>query len=305
MDDPILQNLNYYTDTSLVDDITIESFPEALSPDERSVLEKAGRIPSDPTASQGGIPTPKRINNYTIKQKLLRPALTSNFQCWFNPPDVVRKKTNYDSNAEFYSLSCTDASLPGSSLATNEINDDYHGVTQRFAYRRQYDNSADFTFYVDHQYKKNSYNVIKFFEKWISYACGEENNVISNTFTYRVRFPDGPTGYRSPEILILKFERDFIGNALVYRFKKAYPISISSMPVSYESSQLLKCTVSFTYDRYILDEKKIEKPKEPGQSRAPGVPNPIENQLGDFFLPGEKPAVNSPAFGGLETNSIA
>ena len=37
-----------------------------------------------------------------------------------------------------------------------------------------------------------------------------------------------------------------------YKFINAYPISINSIPVSYDSSQLLKCTVSFTYSRYII-----------------------------------------------------
>ena len=37
-----------------------------------------------------------------------------------------------------------------------------------------------------------------------------------------------------------------------YRFLKAYPISINSMPVSYEASQLLKCTVNFNFSRYLV-----------------------------------------------------
>jgi hypothetical protein len=264
------------------------------------------RLSQNSSTTQGGVISPKRIKNFEIKQKLLRPALTSHFQCWFNPPQPIRDRTNYNGNEEFYSISCSDASLPGSSLATNEINDDYHGVTERFAYRRQYDNTSDFTFYVDHQYANQSYNIIRFFESWISYACGEDkSNLAADNFTYRVRFPDGPDGYRSPEINILKFERDFVGKALLYRFKKAYPTNITSMPVSYESSQLLKCTVSFTYDRYILGEKVITKPTEPGQVRASGVPNPMyDNPVGDFFLPGEKPAVGSEAFGGPSTNVL-
>ena len=44
---------------------------------------------------------------------------------------------------------CHEASLPGSSIATNEIKDDFTGVTERHAYRRLYEDRADFTFYVD------------------------------------------------------------------------------------------------------------------------------------------------------------
>jgi hypothetical protein len=38
------------------------------------------------------------------------------------------------------------------------------------------------------------------------------------------------------------------------------------MPVSYDSSQLLKCTVSFTYSRYVISRKEIQNE----ESRQPG-----------------------------------
>tara|TARA_Y100000004_G_C8759723_1_gene346030 strand:+ start:88 stop:471 length:384 start_codon:yes stop_codon:yes gene_type:complete len=40
---------------------------------------------------------------------------------------------------------------------------------------------------------------------------------------------------------------------VTYTFKNAFPINLSSMAVSYGPSDLLKCTVDFAYDRYILD----------------------------------------------------
>jgi hypothetical protein len=36
----------------------------------------------------------------------------------------------------------------------------------------------------------------------------------------------------------------------------AYPIAITSMPVSYDASSLLKCTVSFSYIRYYIESLK-------------------------------------------------
>ena len=47
-----------------------------------------------------------------------------------------------------------------------------------------------------------------------------------------------------------KFEKDY-SRFLEYRFLKAYPISINSMPVSYDGSQILKCTVNFNFSRYL------------------------------------------------------
>jgi hypothetical protein len=54
---------------------------------------------------------------------------------------------------------------------------------------------------------------------------------------------------------------------------KAFPLSINSMLVSYDSSQLLKCTVSFTYSRYWIEGLNLQgKTGQPGQSTATTVP---------------------------------
>jgi hypothetical protein len=256
--------------------------------------------PTQPGQSSQGAPAPGIVKNFEIKQKLLRPSLTSHFQCWFNPPAAVRgSQANqyYLDGGELISLLCSEASLPGSSIITNEINDDYTGVTERPGYRRQYDDRVDFTFYVDHGRQNGSYNVIMFFEEWMRYAMGETNYAPDSNYHYRVNFPDGDTGesrtgYRT-EIFLQKFERDFAGNYMEYVFVQAYPISISSMPVSYDSSELLKCTVSFTYNRYIVTRKQNTSQAEPSQPTATGVPtplnaNPIEGQIGDFYTgPGD------------------
>jgi hypothetical protein len=205
--------------------------------------------------------TPRKVFANEVKAKLLRPALTSHFLCSFNPPPAVRNGRagkHYMDNGETLSLLCTEASLPGSSIMTNEINDDRTGVTERFGYRRQYDDRSDFTFYVDYGRNNGNYNVILFFEEWMRYAIGETSQAPDANYHYRVNFPDGDTGYRT-EMFVTKFERDFSGNALEYTFVRAFPISVTSMPVSYDSSQLLKCTVSFTYNRYVIDAKKIKE----------------------------------------------
>lgn len=212
--------------------------------------------------NKGGSPRPKKINISDIKSKLLAPALSSHYQCWFNPPnltdpndptklgfrDWLKKYKDIVYEDEFISLSCSEAVLPGSSMMTNEINDDFTGVTERHAYRRQYDDRADFTFYVD----KDRYYIIRFFEYWLNYISGESivGGVETPEYSYRITYPKN---YQSPALYVNKFERDFAGKYLEYRLLQAYPISISSMPVSYDSSQLLKCTVSFTYIRYVIN----------------------------------------------------
>ncbi len=265
------------------------------------------------SGSSPAAPPPRIKQIKDIKTTLLSPALTSNFQCWFYPtPSVVNwinsagRLFNYDANMqEFISINCSEASLPGSTLMTNEIADDYHGVTERHAYRRQYDDRADFTFYVD-QGSRNSHNTIWMFEQWISYIVDEQYNsdtrpsVYSKSHFYRMKFP---TDYQST-IYIQKFERDYKGTFLEYQFLQAYPISINSMPVSYDSSQLLKCTVSFAYTRYVVRRKGYASSSgsndiDGSPKTAPGVPDPATKTETQVQTKQESDAINR-SFGGTE-----
>ena len=207
--------------------------------------------------STSNTPKPHKKVLADLKASILNPALTSHFQCWFYPPSAVRSllPTGEVNDDRMWSLSCAEAALPGTSLATTELTNDHTGVTERHAYRRQYDTTSSFTFYVDHDYK-----IINFFEKWIGYIVNEgydhmqadDNGVsVSNpsadNYFYRVNFPK----LYQTSIYIKKFERDYGSRILEYKFLKAYPVSINSMPVSYDGSQVLKCTVSFNFSRYL------------------------------------------------------
>jgi hypothetical protein len=131
--------------------------------------------------------------------------------------------------------------------------------------------------------------------QWIS---GEQIATNQRNHFIRFKFPDS---YKTT-IFIDKFERNaqprigkniesngsHTGAKLSYEFINAFPISINSMPVSYDSSQLLKCTVSFSYDRYLMKNistvSTATTPEPSATPTATGVPNnSIEGQLGDFF----------------------
>ena len=202
-----------------------------------------------------GTPKPHKKVLSDLKASILSPALTSHFQCWFYPPPQVRSLLEGDERDDrFISLSCSEASLPGTSLATNEMINDHTGVTERHAYRRQYDTTSSFTFYVDHDY-----TMLTFFEKWIGFIVNEPNLDLSersefglnrDDYFYRVNFPKE---YQTA-IYIKKFEKDYNnGKMLQYKFLKSYPVSIDSMPVTYEASQVLKCTVNFNFSRYWVE----------------------------------------------------
>ena len=203
---------------------------------------------------------PKSVTQ--IKNSLLSPSLTSHFEVELGIPDPLRSWLGQSQDK--LNLMCSEAVLPGSQLATIEILNDYQGVTERHAYRRQFDQSIDLTFYVDAE----KYIPIKFFEKWISLAMNEQSDseMASEYYSYRAAYP---TTYTATGLTVRKFERDH-KSQIEYEFVKSFPLAITSMPVSYEASSLLKCSVQMTYIRYVL--KGNQSPLSPGG----GIYNPFQ-----------------------------
>ena len=234
------------------------------------------------------MPNIKKVSD--IKSALLRPALTSNFEVKIAIPAELQSFVGTEQDN--LNLSCSDASLPGSSIATMESLNDHTGVTERLAHRKMYDERIDFTFYVD----ANKYFPIRFFEKWMRYVTDEDNladtqrgtqagiDKTTPSYHYRMRYPDGANGYRVDGVQVIKFERDH-KQSLIYTFVKAYPIAVNSMPVSYDSSSLLKCTVSMSYIRYFIGDTSgapTDTPtvsadaQKPDVKPSPEVPEPLK-----------------------------
>ena len=57
--------------------------------------------------------------------------------------------------------------------------------------------------------------------------------------------------------------RETTKQSLTYTFVKSYPIAVNSMPVSYDASNLLKCTVSMSYIRYFIGDTPGEPTDTP------------------------------------------
>ena len=73
---------------------------------------------------------------------------------------------------------------------------------------------------------------------------------------------------------------------MIYNFVNSYPLSITSMPVSYDTSSLLKCTVSFSYIRYYTGTKDFPSTPE-SSSRSPnGAADSPQALTGAFGLTG-------------------
>ena len=248
------------------------------------------------------MPSPKSIAQ--IKSSLLHPATTSHFEVTIGLPTKLTSGGYLNDNGinlgvnnlDKLQLMCNEATLPGSNLATLELTNDYTGVTERHAYRRVYDDRIDLTFYVDAE----NYLPIRVFETWMKFIAQESSNTPqpdrgnitsrANNYFYRFQYIDEYTSQQG--LSVTKFERSSYGGSkgksagiLKYDFVKSYPISIASMPVSYDSSSLLKCTVSMTYIRYLLN--RTNDPPQPDRNQST-LSNPIEqayfNSSPDYFL---------------------
>ena len=140
-------------------------------------------------------------------------------------------------------LLCYEATLPGSSLATVDVYGDFMGVTQKYAHSRMYD-QLTLGFYCD-----LNYNMLKLFEHWIEYIASGSGQQKSNPgYFVRMRYPDT---YKSKSgFSITKFEKDKRIKPLEYNFFNIFPVSLSSTPVSYDGSQILRVNVTFDYDTY-------------------------------------------------------
>ena len=122
-----------------------------------------------------------------IKNNLLRPALTSHYAVSIALPSDLLEILG--TQQEQLNLLCSEAVLPGSNLATMQINNNFTGVTERHAYRRVFDDRINFTFYVN----GDNYLPIRVFEAWKSYIMNEDQGASLNTlnYHYRLRYPEG------------------------------------------------------------------------------------------------------------------
>ena len=197
----------------------------------------------------GPVPKPKRISDF--KPLFTNVAQTTHYQITFGgfSPYLRRHLRSKDVGSRYIGdelgLLCCSASLPGSSLATAEIKGNHMGVTEKHSHQRLFMDLV-LEFYVD-----NDYRSLKFLEHWIEFTAGaSRNNDLQSGYAFRMEYPDF---YKTDYTKIVKFERDY-DRYIEYTFIGLFPRSLNDVRVSYEGSQLLKATATFTFDRYVSGE---------------------------------------------------
>ena len=199
-------------------------------------------------------PRPRRISDF--KPTLTNLAQTSHYEVRFGRAvgglGSYLRKRGVDKRfiAGEMGLLCSQATLPGSSLATANITGAYTGITEKFAHSRIYV-PINLTFYVDKEYK-----VMKFLEHWMEYTAGGTHapggrigpiTQSKSNYYVRMQYPDD---YRMEETKIMKFERDYSNN-LEYTFFNLFPQNLSAVQVGYDASKILTASCAFEYTRYV------------------------------------------------------
>ena len=168
------------------------------------------------------------------------------------PISLRRTSSSFISNAA--GLLCHNAVLPGTSFGTSELYGAYQQVYQKFAHSRIYP-SISLTFYEDRSYK-----MITFFEDWQNHmTVTGSSSVNAQNYFYRMRYP---SDYKCDTMFITKFERNYrtsgnYGPLLQYQFLRVFPLNMSAIPISYGDTDIVKVTVEFSYDRYLMRNNGI------------------------------------------------
>ena len=84
--------------------------------------------------------------------------------------------------------------------------------------------------------------------EYISSGANESVRQDERAYYRRMRYPDS---YKCNTMYINKFEKNY-KRTIRYRFVNVFPKSMGAIPVSYKSADLLKVSVSFNFDRYIV-----------------------------------------------------
>lgn len=192
------------------------------------------------------MPRPRKISDF--KPLLTNLAQTSHYQVIFGGlpagllDHLLYRGIDLRFIGESAGLLCSSAVLPGSSFATTDIVGNFTGVTEKMVHTRQF-TQIDLEFYVD-----SGYRSLKFLEHWMEYiASGSGVSPYQPGYFFRMRYPDQ---YKTNQTRIIKFDRDY-KREIEYVFYGLFPIALNSVSVNYGTSDILKATASFNFERYV------------------------------------------------------
>lgn len=239
----------------------------------REILQRIGALDSDITNStianrrgagrsfQSNLGNPSLSNTYKVSLMLASAtagSAGSNLDTWLTSAGVFDNYT-----PDRFDFLCAETMLPGTRLDIYQELGSRQGILEAFPKRREYTDMA-MSFYVS-----SDYQILRLFQEWINFINpvhtaggtpikgspgGYPNTADMNAF-HRFRYPV----YYKRDIAVTKFEKN-LDESITYVFVGAFPISLNSIPLSYDTAQVMQCQVEFKYDRYFIAQQN--KPQE-------------------------------------------
>jgi hypothetical protein len=147
-------------------------------------------------------------------------------------PDPQSRSDN-PAISRYLALQCESAELPGKTLQTADVK--VYGPTFKVPYQTQY-TDINLTFLCTNEFYER-----KLFDKWME--------SIMPTDTNNLRFPKGETSRYLTNIKVLQYD-EFIRQIYAVELMDAFPIGISSQPLSWGEEGFHRVTVQFAYQKY-------------------------------------------------------
>jgi hypothetical protein len=235
------------------------------------------------------------------REKLLDVSLTSVFSVNIKMPDSVTNIlrsaiSGFNPDYTRINFLAYEAVLPGRSFQTGEVTNAIQGVTEKYPIAASYP-EVDISFYVT-----RDYDTLTFFSAWME-AMAPVVDRASSVGYMKFSYPDN---YEC-NVNVVKYERDlryknqrltakpgssFVGGiqnppSYTHSLINAYPINIISIPLSYNQSDILRTTITFNYDRYVVQKNNtIIDNESPFQqtSRDPNIPFQQEQEQLDATI---------------------
>ncbi len=192
-----------------------------------------------PSRFQVVLPIPTYINNFvgqSILEKLtnLPATLAAEFQDILNT-DIrdEQAKTANPSLSRYLGLQCESAELPGKTLVTADAK--VYGPVYKVPYQTQY-NETTLTFVCTNDFYER-----KLFDRWLE--------SIMPTDTNNLRFAKGENSRYMTNFQVIQYD-DFVKQIYAVEMIDAFPIGVSSQPLSWSEDGFHRVSVQFTYQRF-------------------------------------------------------
>ena len=185
------------------------------------------------------LPIPAYINEF-VSSSIIEKILNLPNNIIADISDIVRGNTDEPQSrsdnpsiSRYLALQCESAELPGKTLITADAK--IYGPTFKVPYQTQYTDTT-LTFLCTNEFYER-----KLFERWIESIMPSDTN--------NLRYPKGKDSRYLTNIKIIQYD-EFIRQIFIIELIDAFPIGISSQPLSWSEEGFHRLGVQFSYQKY-------------------------------------------------------